>query len=100
MIALIAADDSMDVGKLCHQFSLSLRDIQRLFKRYIGISPKAYIQLIRVRSVKDRIATNDFVNFTHLAMDSGYFDQSHFVRDFKRLMENTPTEYYRYKQVP
>lgn len=72
--------------------------MQRLFKRYIGVSPKAYIRLIRVRSVKDKIASNDFVNFTHLALDSGYFDQSHFIRDFKRLMENTPTEYYQFKQ--
>lgn len=99
MVGLIASDESIDVTTLSQNFGLSVRDIQRLFKRYIGVTPKAYIRLIRVRSVKNKIANNDFVNFTHLAIDSGYFDQSHFIRDFKLLMENTPTEYYRYKQL-
>lgn len=99
MVALIAGDESVDVTALSLRFGLSVRDIQRLFKRYIGVTPKAYIRLIRMRSVKNIIASNDFITFTHLAMDSGYFDQSHFVRDFKLLMENTPTEYYRFKQT-
>ena len=71
----------------------SVRTLQRLFERYLGLGPKWVISRARVQEAADRIATGDDVDFAALAVELGYSDQSHLIRDFKAMVGFTPAAY-------
>lgn len=69
-----------------------MRTIQRLFKKYVGVSPKWVIQRFRHHEAAARIQRGE-TNFAAIALDLGYADQAHFIRDFRRVIGMTPKEY-------
>jgi len=97
LIALIQKEDK-PLDSLAIISELSKRDVQRKFKHYIGISPNVYMRIIKLNKIKTQLSKGDFGNFTQLALDNGYFDQAHFIRDFKYFMKLTPKEYYKLKK--
>lgn len=88
----------IELEELSIRFNISKRDIQRLFKTYVGVTPKAFLRLNKIRGVKNKIAQDEFSSLTQLSLDSGYFDQAHFIRDFKSFMEDTPKKYHEFKR--
>ena len=90
----IATDRSLTtVDIVGRRFGISPRSLQRLFSRYIGVSPKWVINRHRLHEVVDRLAKGETVDWTRLALDLGYFDQAHFIRDFKAIIGRTPGDY-------
>ena len=76
---------------------MSIRNLQRLFKEYIGLSPKWVIRKFRVQDFLTRsqeIETQK-INWAELANELGYFDQAHFIKDIKTMIGQTPHEYAR-----
>ncbi|MCJ8311491.1 MAG: AraC family transcriptional regulator [Saccharospirillaceae bacterium] len=98
IVNTISNNSEIDIDSLCLKNNINKRQLQRLFKQYIGITAKSFMRLKRVQSVKDRLTNNTFTSLTDLSCESGYFDQSHFIRDFKVLMELTPKQYVKRKQ--
>lgn len=82
------------ITSLSHQSNLSQRQLERLFKQWVGISPKHYSRLLRVNLARAdlRSAPGD-VCLTEAALNAGYFDQAHFNREFKRMVGLTPGQY-------
>ena len=74
---------------------LSIRALQRAFGTYVGLSPKWMIQRYRLHEALERIAGEDPPDWPRLALELGYFDQAHFIKDFKKLVRRTPAEYLR-----
>lgn len=83
------------VEQLVDEFGVGLRQLQRLFSEYVGISPKWVIQRYRLLEAAERIPTRAHSNWAELALDLGYADQAHFIRDFKRFVGRSPAEYAR-----
>ncbi len=81
------------VDHLSARCGVSPRTLQRLFSEYVGVSPKWVINRYRLHEVLERVAKGDVVDWTTVALDLGYFDQAHFIRDFKKLVGRTPSEY-------
>jgi AraC-like DNA-binding protein len=81
------------VEDLVQRSGVSKRTLQRLFSDYVGVSPKWVINRYRLHEALERAATGESIDWTSLALDLGYFDQAHFIRDFKKLVGKTPTEY-------
>lgn len=81
------------VEDLVQRSGMSKRTLQRLFSDYVGVSPKWVINRYRLHEALDRAAAGEVIDWTTLALDLGYFDQAHFIRDFKKLVGKTPTEY-------
>ena len=77
------------------QIGIAPRQLQRLFREYVGVSPKWVIQRYRLIAAAQRLADGLPVDFAALALDLGYADQAHFIRDFKRLVGKAPAEYAR-----
>ena len=69
--------------------------MQRLFQQYVGIGPKWVISRYRLHEAVEQLAADRSVDWTRLALDLGYFDQAHFIRDFKRLVGRTPADFVR-----
>ncbi len=81
------------VGQLVQRFGINKRALQRLFAQYVGVSPKWVINRYRLHEALELLSAGRPADWTALALSLGYFDQSHFIRDFKCLVGKTPTEY-------
>ncbi|HJV90970.1 MAG TPA: helix-turn-helix domain-containing protein [Holophagaceae bacterium] len=74
---------------------LSLRGLQRLFSDYVGVSPKWVIRRYRLHEALARLDAREPMDLAALAQELGYFDQAHFIHDFKALLGRTPATYAR-----
>ena len=81
------------VDQLVQAFGLSARKLQRLFDEYVGVTPKWIIQRYRLHEAAERITAGTVTDGATLALDLGYADQAHFIRDFKKLVGSSPAEY-------
>ncbi len=94
--ARVAADREMtQVEHIEAAFGLGARRLQRLFAEYVGVSPKWMLQRYRLHEAAERIAAGGAFDWPAFALDLGYADQAHFIRDFRRLVGKTPGEYAR-----
>jgi AraC-like DNA-binding protein len=80
------------VEDLTARFGMSARTLQRLFRRYVGVSPKWVLKRYRLHEAAERIADGRG-DWAALAVELGYFDQAHFIEDFKALVGRSPAEY-------
>ena len=83
------------VEDLTARLDLKPRTLQRLFNQYVGVSPKWVIQRYRLQEAAEQLAATPVKNWAGLAQDLGYFDQAHFIKDFKLVVGATPAEYAR-----
>ncbi|MEL7306185.1 MAG: helix-turn-helix domain-containing protein [Myxococcota bacterium] len=81
------------VAHLVNVSGLSLRPLQRLFRAYVGASPKWLIRRIRLQEVALRLERGDSQNLADLAAELGYTDQSHLARDFKSAVGKSATDF-------
>ena len=86
------SNGTITVQELCAVGGKNERQLQRLFKKYIGISPKYYIRIIRFNYIF-QLLKEGMVNWTEVVFRSGYYDQSHFIRDFKCFTGEDPSAY-------
>ena len=94
LIARIAQDTAIasleDLLAFC---SFNKRGLQRLFQKYVGVGAKWVIQRYRLHEAVAMVQAGRPLNWTALALELGYFDQAHFVRDFRQLVGMPPGEY-------
>ena len=83
------------VDELATEFGASPRALERLFREYVGASPKRVILHHRLLEATERLARERNVDWADLALELGYSDQAHFIREFKELVGRTPAEYAR-----
>lgn len=102
IVACIAADreitsvgDALARCEGCAMSQMSRRTLQRLFSEYIGVGPKWVIRRFRLHEAAGRIDAGGVVDWPRLALELGYSDQTHFIKDFKAIVGQTPTEYGR-----
>lgn len=98
---LIRAISEMESGNFTvKQFasdnSVSVKTFIYQFKKHIGRTPIQHQKIIRFRnSINMGINNSSGMSLTSIALDSGYFDQSHFIRDFKNLTGKKPKDFFR-----
>jgi AraC-like DNA-binding protein len=83
----------LTVETLARRSGRSVRMLQRLFKVYVGASPKWVIRRYRLHELLERLHSNDKFDGAQLALDLGYADQAHLINDFRKLAGYTPKEY-------
>jgi AraC-like DNA-binding protein len=94
LLPRIASDRSITrVAQLLPLGGGTVRQLQRLFNQYVGVSPKWVIARYRIHEVLERVHENKVKDWVSLALDLGYADQAHFIRDFKALVGTTPLLY-------
>lgn len=83
------------VEQLVRRWDIDKRRLQRLFSEYVGVGPKWVINRYRLHEAVERLAQGGAVDWAQLALDLGYFDQAHFIRDFRKLVGRPPAAYTR-----
>jgi AraC-like DNA-binding protein len=79
------------VGALARRLSVSERHLRDLFADRVGLAPKRFARIQRVRTV---LAEADSTQWAQLASDTGYYDQSHMTADFNMLMGASPAAFH------
>lgn len=77
-------------GALARRLSVSERRLRDLFTEQVGLSPKRFARIERVRKV---LAGAEATDWAQLASDAGYYDQSHMTADFHTLMGTSPAAF-------
>lgn len=96
--AIVAANGNLNLDDLLHQSCMSRRQFERKFLYKVGLSPKYYARLRRIGSVCKTLAYAKTVDWHDIIDAHGFYDQSHFVRDFKAFMDVPPSRYFKHNK--
>lgn len=78
------------------KLSITERTFQRIFKKYIGVTPNQYRRICQFKLSFDLLKNGQFEKLTDVAYNTGFSDQSHFTRSFKEFIRTTPKEYKKF----
>jgi AraC-like DNA-binding protein len=87
------SEGNVDISNLYKTNYMSERSFRRKFNEYVGMAPKNYATIIRVKSFSKRFETSRGA-YIHIINELGYEDQSHFSKDFKKIVGVNPKMYF------
>jgi AraC-like DNA-binding protein len=90
--AILAKHGMMDMESLADYSGISRRHLEREFRKTIGLAPKYFSRVIQFSYIFEAMQSND-QSWVDIALNSGYFDQSHFIRNFKAFTGESPAQY-------
>jgi AraC-like DNA-binding protein len=90
---MLVADRRLGVADFARRHAVSPRTLQRLFRDYVGVTPKWVLKRYRVHEAAERLASREAEDAAWLAADLGYSDQPHFIRDFTAQVGCSPNAY-------
>ncbi len=94
LVADIATNQStLKVAQVVEKYNIPPRTLQRLFTKYIGVSVKWVINRYRIHDALTAIDNRETIDWAELALELGYYDQAHFISDFKALVGQPPKAY-------
>jgi AraC-like DNA-binding protein len=80
------------ITELSKRLFISQSQLEKRFRKIVGSSPKKFASIVRINSLtKASAQRNGLIN---LALDAGYFDQAHFIKDFKSFTGQTPEQFF------
>ena len=82
-----------DIAMVAEQLNSNYKSLSRGFNEVIGISPKHFAQIQRFERALDLLIAKPEWSCTEIGYHLGYYDQAHFIREFKRFALKTPTAY-------
>ncbi len=83
-----------NVKDLSDKLIMQRRSLERQCTEAIGLSPKQFSKIIRLRVALKMIRDKSFSNMTLIAHEAGYYDQAHFIKDFKEFTGQSPKHFY------
>lgn len=81
------------VARAAASVCLSESHFRKLFKAGIGIGPKQFVRIRRIDRAVRAMAAGTARSLTELAYELGFYDQAHFIRDFKAITSLTPSAF-------
>lgn len=96
LAALERSGGGADVAAIAAHAGASARQVDRWFARHVGIPPKTVGRILRFQGALRALMRDPGCPLSDVAADAGYFDQAHFVRDFRRMTGGVPRGYRGY----
>ncbi len=93
--SIATAPPGARVAEIAAHHDVSVRTVQRLFSEYVGVGPKWVLQRYRLHEALAQLHTGPDTDWASVALGLGYYDQAHFIRDFRALVGRTPAQYAR-----
>lgn len=87
------SNGKLKINTLANNFCLSQKQFTRRFKEFSGFSPKMYSRIIRFESTIQ--SYSNLSNLTDITYANGYYDQAHFIHDFKAFTGYNPTQFWK-----
>jgi AraC-like DNA-binding protein len=84
----------VSIDELSKQLSTQRRQLERKCALAIGLSPKQFSKIVRLQATLKLLSKPGVINLTALALEGGYYDQAHFIKDFKEFTGVSPKHFY------
>ncbi|MEI2822819.1 MAG: AraC family transcriptional regulator [Chitinophagaceae bacterium] len=90
---IIQSPNEISIEHISNKVGYSQKHLIKLFKDNVGLTPKGFLKIIRFQKAIQEIGNTKKVDWTKVAFESGYYDQAHFINDFKIFSGFTPNQY-------
>lgn len=91
--SIVSAEGRVSVDRLAFSMGIGPRQLERRFLAGVGVGPKRFARILRFQSVFKR-AGEDARAWAEVALDCGYCDQAHFIRDFQSFTGASPARFF------
>lgn len=90
---LIKESSPFSITQLAAESHLSLRQLERVFLKEVGVSPKTLYRMVRFERLLQSRMKTPFIKWSAMAYEFGYYDQMHLIRDFRQFLDITPSAF-------
>ncbi|WP_206156109.1 helix-turn-helix domain-containing protein [Chitinophaga fulva] len=91
---ILTANGQLSVDELSQQSNINRRQLVRKFSSTIGLSPKQLSKTVRLQAMLKTLLNKKSTRLISLAYEGEYYDQAHFIKDFKEFTGLTPKAFY------
>ncbi|MDH7460348.1 helix-turn-helix domain-containing protein [Chitinophagaceae bacterium 26-R-25] len=87
------AKGAIKIKDVIRDLPVSVDAFEKKFRHMVGVGPKQFAGIVRLRSIIDNYSPDS--SLTSAAYEGGYFDQSHFIKDFKAFTGQSPKDFFK-----
>lgn len=91
---IFASKGQLGMKEVADKTNNNRRNIERKFTAAIGLSPKQLSRAVRLQAAIKKLHEQNFTSLTSLAYENGYYDQAHFIKDFKEFTGISPKLFF------
>ncbi|MBX2965285.1 MAG: helix-turn-helix transcriptional regulator [Cyclobacteriaceae bacterium] len=91
---ILNLNGNLSVDELSRQVNVNRRQLERKFSSIIGLSPKQLSKMIRLQATLKMLMNGEYTSLTAIAHEGEYYDQAHFIKDFKEFTGLSPRQFY------
>ncbi len=92
--AIFQSQGQLGVVELADKMNINRRNMERRFISAVGLSPKQLSRVARLQATLKMLEQKQYSSLTSLAYESGYYDQAHFIKDFKEFTGLSPKSFF------
>ncbi|MCE7995587.1 MAG: AraC family transcriptional regulator [Roseivirga sp.] len=85
--------DKLNMKSIANKSGFTQQHFINIFKKYVGLTPKQYERIVRFNQILKRVNQSQTIDWSDLAFEVGYYDQSHLINDFKTFSGFSPEVY-------
>lgn len=85
--------DAISIAKMNAKIGYSQKHFTEMFRRQVGVTPKSYLKIMRFQKAVRAIDIAENIDWGQVSLECGFYDQSHFINDFKHFAGFTPEQY-------
>ncbi len=90
------SDGLVSIGEVARRSGVGARQVARLFSRFLGVAPKRVGRILRFQQALGMLMEDPGCTLAEVSAAAGYFDQAHFIRDFREMSGGVPRGYRGY----
>lgn len=90
---LLNTPDMWSIGRLTEKTGITQKHLITLFKKHVGLPPKLFARISKFQKVIQLVEQQQMIDWTSLAYECGYYDQAHFIREFRSFSGINPSSY-------
>lgn len=94
--SMIETKGTVRISDLASEMAFSVRYVNEMFRNFCGLSPKEFEKLLRFQNIL--LQLDSYKKITDAAMEAGYYDQSHMLKEFRSLTGVTPRQYLKKRE--
>lgn len=91
--AILQSPHQLTINKLAGKVGYSQKHFIKIFREHVGVTPKNFLKIMRFQKAIQEIEAAKAINWAGIAYESGYYDQAHFINDFKQFSGFTPAQF-------